>query len=95
MTSSSSYQSSPRRTPPPKVELRALWGNDDAESTIKISSRQWKKIQAGEEFEKSAWAYYEGKRFSIYWRFKNRKVTISGGDMECIIDDPLENLYVD
>jgi len=78
-----------------KVTIRALWGNDDAESTIKISSAQWKKIQAGEEFEKGGWAYYEGKRFSVEWRFNDRKVTISGGNMECIIDDAIENLYLD
>lgn len=78
-----------------KVEVRALWGNDDAESTIKISLPQWRRIQAGEEFEKRAWGYYEGRRFSVGWRFKDRKVTISGGDIECVIDDPLENLYVD
>ena len=78
-----------------KVILRALWGNDDADSTIKISPRQWKKIQAGEEFEKGGWAYYEGKRFSVEWRFKDGLVSILGGDMECIIDDPIENLYVD
>jgi hypothetical protein len=78
-----------------KITIRALWGNDDAVSTIKISPRQWKKIQASEEFEKGGWAYYEGRRFSVGWMFKDRKVTISGGDMECIIDDPIENLYVD
>ena len=77
-----------------KVELRALWGNDDAESTIKISSRQWKKIQAGEEFEKGAWGYYEGKRFSVEWRFKDGLVSILGGEAECIIDAPIEELYL-
>jgi hypothetical protein len=81
--------------PVSKVELRALWGNDDAESTIRISQRQWQKIQAGEKFERSAWGYYEGRRFSVVWSFKDKKVTIHGGDMECIIDDPLENLYLD
>jgi len=72
-----------------------LWGNDDAESTIKISASEWKRIQAGEEYERNGWGYYEGQRFSVYWRFKDRTVTISGGDRECIINDPLENLYVD
>jgi len=95
MTSSTPNSSSPRRTPPQKVTIRALWGNDDADSTIKISPTQWKKIQAGEEFERGAWGYYEGKRFSVWWRFKERKVTIYGGDMECIIGEPIESLYLD
>jgi hypothetical protein len=62
---------------------------------IKISPTQWKKIQAGGEFERSAWGYYEGQRFSVEWRFKDRTVTISGGDRECIIGDPIEDLYLD
>jgi hypothetical protein len=93
MTTPSPNQSG--KTPPSKVTIRALWGNDDAESTIKISPRQWKRIQAGEEFQKQGWGYYEGRRFSVKWRFNNRMVSIVGGDMECIIDDPIENLYLD
>jgi phage pi2 protein 07 len=78
-----------------KITIRALWGNDDAVSTIKISPRQWKKIQASEEFEKGGWAYYEGRRFSVGWYFNNRNVTIYADDQELILKDPIENLYLD
>jgi hypothetical protein len=86
---------SPQKTPPPKVNIRALWGNDDAESTIKISQRQWKKIQEGMGFKKGGWGYNEGKRFSVVWYFINRKVTIYADEQECIHRDPIEKLYLD
>ena len=77
-----------------KVILRALWGNDDADSTTKISLRQWKRIQAGEEFEKQGWGYYEGRRFSVGWRFKGGEVFIASDEMECF-QGPIEELFVD
>jgi len=95
LTDPSGDQSSLGKIPPPKVTIRALWGNDAAQGTIKISPRQWKRIQAGEEFQKQGWGYYEGQRFSVSWYFNNRKVTIYADDQECIIDDPIENLYLD
>ena len=76
------------------IVIRSLWGNDDADSTIKISPQQWKKIQKEDEFEKQGWGYYEGQRFSVCWYFNNGKVTISGCDRECLINDPIENLFI-
>ena len=43
------------------IELTACWGNDDAESTIKLSKSKWKSIQTGAQFQKNAWSYYEGQ----------------------------------
>jgi hypothetical protein len=78
----------------PKVTIRALWGNDDAESTIRIPIRVWEMIQEGEEIRKRAWAFYEGRRFSVGWRFKGGEVFIAADDMECF-QGPIEELYVD
>ena len=72
------------------VELTALWGNDDAESTIKISPLRWKRIQEGAEFETSAWGWYEGKRFSVRWYFSNGEFSI----YDHIADCPIEELIV-
>lgn len=77
------------------VKLTAYWGNGDAESTIKISPKRWKQIQEGAEDQSSAWGYYEGSRFSVYWRFTGGKVSINGDDgMECVLSLPVSDLIV-
>ena len=75
------------------VELTAVWGNDDAESTIKISHRRWESIRAGAEYQTSAWSWYEGKRDSVVWSFANGEVSIDGEDcMQCVRDQPVLEL---
>lgn len=77
------------------VELTAYWGNDDAESTIKVSRRRWQSIQDGSSYETSAWGWYEGGRFSVAWRFSGALVTIDGEDgMQCAVDLPVSDLIV-
>jgi hypothetical protein len=69
------------------VELRAYWGNDDAESTIKLSRRKWSAILEGENYTKSTWSWYEGKRYPVTWCFSNGLVSIDGEDgRQCIVD---------
>lgn len=58
------------------VYLTAFWGNDDAESTIKMSRRQWQKIMNGDSYETTSKSYYEGEKFEIEWSFCNNKISI-------------------
>jgi hypothetical protein len=77
------------------VELTAVWGNDDADSTIKVSRRRWKQIQDGAEYETSAWSWYEGRRYSVSWRFTEGEVSVYGEDgMECVAGLPVAELFV-
>lgn len=77
------------------VEIKAYWGNDDAESTIKVSRRQWRAIEAGGSYQKNAWSYYEGRRHAVRWSFSRGQVNIDGEDaMQCIVDRPLDDLIV-
>ena len=77
------------------VELTAFWGNDDAESTIKVSRRRWKAICSGAEYWTSAWSWYEGKRDSVAWSFTDGNVTISGKDgRQCKVKNPVDELIV-
>ena len=75
------------------VELTAYWGNDDVDSTIKISRRRWKQIQEGAEYEDYASYWYEGRRFSVCWEFSNGEVSLFGEEgMECVIGLPVSSL---
>lgn len=75
------------------VELTAVWGNDDADSTIKVSRRRWKEIQDGAEYDTSAWSYYEGRRYSVGWHFSGGEVSVFGEDgMECVVGLPVSEL---
>ncbi len=47
------------------IELTAFWGNDDASSKIKIKRNLWDQILSGAELSISAFAYYEGLKFSV------------------------------
>lgn len=79
--------------PRPYVELSAVWGNDDGGSSIKVSRRRWKAIQAGAEYETMTWSWYEGERSATYSRFANGKVDITGPDfMEYAVDLPVSEL---
>lgn len=78
------------------IKLTAFWGNDDAESTIKVSPARWKAITEGGSYETSAWAWYEGKRFSACWTFQDGNFSVGAEDgLECIVDYPLEELIVE
>ena len=46
------------------IQLTAFWGNDDAESSIRISRRRWNAIQSGAEYVVNAASWYEGRRQS-------------------------------
>ena len=82
--------------PKPQVSIRACWGNDDAESTIKVSPGRWKSIQEGAQYERNAWGWYEGSRFSVTWKFADGLVSIDGPDgMQCLNQDPLCELVVE
>lgn len=77
------------------VEVKAYWGNDDAESTIKISRRRWSAILNGDEYIKTTWSWYEGKRSPVTWSFANGSVSIDGEDgMQCVLDQPASDLFV-
>lgn len=76
-----------------QVELTALWGNDDASSTIAIPASTWRRIVAGEMYDRTAWAWYEGRRFSVVWSFAQRTVSIDGPDCsQCIVEESIDEL---
>lgn len=78
-----------------RLYITAYWGNDDAESSIRISRGCWKKILLGKSYEQSAWAWYEGKRFSVLWELSNKTISISGRDLaQYLVDNPVEELIV-
>lgn len=75
------------------VELTATWGNDDAESTLKVSRRRWASICAGVAYEATSWSWYEGVRSAVVWTFANSTVTIEGEDgMQAVADLPVLEL---
>lgn len=77
------------------LEITAYWGNDDAESSIKVSRRRWAAIQDGASFSTTAWSFYEGGRFLVTWRFAGGEVSIDGDDgMVCVLDLPVSELVV-
>jgi hypothetical protein len=69
------------------IEITESWGDGSACSTVKISRRQWAKILNGEKFEISARSYYEGERSIVDWWFEDGKLSISGEDYTCLIDE--------
>lgn len=78
----------------PYVQLTALWGNDDASGTIKISRRRWRSIQEGAVFSKSGWSWYEGSRKSVTWHFSGGSVSISDEDgRQNVLDLSVDNLH--
>ena len=85
------------KKPKPKahVKLTAYWGDDAAESTVKISLSRWKAITEGGAYETTAWGWYEGGRFSVSWQFQNGSFSVLAEDEnDCIIDAPIEELIV-
>ncbi len=77
------------------VELTAYWGNDDAESTIKIGPHQWREIQDGGDYSRRGWGWYEGRRFSVSWSFGGKEFSIGADDgMECVLGRPISDLIV-
>ena len=80
--------------PETSVRVTAMWGNDDAESTIHVSRRCWQQILDGGFYETDAWSWYEGSRTRASWCFDGGKLTISLDDgMECYFR--ASQLYVD
>jgi hypothetical protein len=77
------------------IELTAVWGNDDADSKMKVSRRRWRQLQDGAEYEATAWSWYEGKRSSVSWRFAEGEVSIYGaGGAEFVVGLPVGGLIV-
>ena len=77
------------------VVLKAYWGNDDAESSIKISAKKWEQIKAGAQFQKTAKSYYEGQKYNVTWSFANRVVSIDGEDGgQYIVELPVQEWIV-
>ena len=75
------------------VKLTAVWGNDDADSTIMVSRRRCQAIRAGAEYVTSARSWYEGGSYPVAWLFTDGKVSVyGGGGMECVIDQPVGEL---
>jgi hypothetical protein len=58
----------PSRRP---VSISTVWGNNDAEATLKVTRSQWNRIIAGAEFAATTWAWYEGKRERVTFRFNS------------------------
>jgi len=78
-----------------KVDITAYWGNDDAESSIRISRCCWQKILLGLGYTRSAWSWYEGKRYPVLWEFDDREISIYGRDgAQWLVNVPIEELYV-
>jgi hypothetical protein len=69
------------------VEISEFWGDGCAISTIKISRRTWSKILAGERYEKSVSAYFDGALSTVEWIFENCKLSIIGDDLTYHIED--------
>ena len=91
-----SFHMKKKATPRIYIQLTAVWGNDDADSTIRISRRRWKNIQEGEEYATSATYYYEGQRGWVSWHFSGGLLSISGDEgRECLVDHSVEHLIVD
>lgn len=77
------------------VELRAVWGNDDAESTIRITDEEWQELRAGAEEEFDAKSWYEGQKYEVLWRFADGRFSIYGEEgRECVLDCSVDELHV-
>lgn len=44
-----------------RIELTAVWGNEDAQSSVLVSRRRWTAIQRGAVHTVDAASSYEGK----------------------------------
>lgn len=76
-----------------RIELTAVWGNEDAQSSILVSRRRWIAIQRGAVHTVDASSSYEGKRCKVVWRFANGQVSIDGVDgMACVVCLPVGEL---
>lgn len=72
---------SPSRPDRRPISVRRWWGNGDSEATVKLTRPQWRRICAGEAVDASTWAWYEGKRERVGFRFNhsNRGDRFIGG----------------
>ena len=79
------------------VLVSAIWGNDDVEAEIKMSRLQWKKILDGEKYLTSCCYWYEGQKFTAYWRFNHSSrgsILVEYDDGGTGLDGTIEDLYV-
>lgn len=77
------------------LEITAVWGCGDAESTISVSRDQWNAIKSGERHDVASFSVYEGETFAAVWHFMNGEVTIDGEDgRQCVVGLPFSELFV-
>jgi hypothetical protein len=77
------------------IELKAYWGNDNADSTIVLSNEIWQKISLGESFSIIAESTYEGIEETVTWSFGNGYFSIGSHDGgQCICAESIEALIV-
>lgn len=65
------------------ISVRRWWGNGDVEATVKLTRAKWRRICAGEQIDAPTWAWYEGKRERVGFRFNHPErgdLYIGGGD---------------
>ena len=82
MTAPKSAENQPAPDQRP-ISVRCQWGNGDAGATVQLTRPQWRQICAGEVVEASTWAWYEGKRQRVGFRFNGPKrgdLYVGGGD---------------
>ena len=69
--------------------ISAFWGNSVIAS-IRVSKAQWKLIQEGKKYEADCSYYDEGKKYTAYWTFKKKCISITASDgNECINQEPI------
>ena len=92
------HRESQSKTVKPRVYVRltAVWGNDDAESFIRVSRRRWQSIQDGAEYSTKPASWYEGERTTVVWSFVNGAVSIEGDDgMQLVLNQPVGELMAE
>ena len=95
MTNKSGQLESSSRKKRIYVYLTAFWGNDDVESTIKMSRRRWQKILNGDSYQTTSKSYYEGEKFEVEWSFCNNVIYIWDNDGASRLEGaPLDELMV-
>ena len=78
------------------IEMTAFWGNDDASSTITVSSDMYSQLLEGAHTTINAESWYEGLAYEVVWFFSDGCVSIIGGDGEHhLIDLDIQKLIIE
>lgn len=86
--------SKPRSKPDRAITLIAVWGNDDAESELQLTTQEWIDICRGGELERTETGFYEGTNFDVMWRIRDRNVSVQNDDGGDCVLGVLEDLLV-